>query len=113
MDGLAGKLNCLHDPLLSLLERDPRRRPTSQLFSMNKFFADPGVHALQYLDGIQLRESAHRNNFYQSLTGLMHMIPKVSSDRITSFHLLFLFFFHFEGKFVKTVAACHRVRCQL
>ena len=48
------------------------------LSEQNKYFNDPGVHALQYLDTIQSKDSQHRNTFYQSLTGLMHMVPKVS-----------------------------------
>lgn len=38
---------------------------------------DPGVHALQYLDMIHLKDSSHKANFYPSLKGVLCTIPKV------------------------------------
>ncbi|XP_054169221.1 SCY1-like protein 2 [Oppia nitens] len=66
----------LQDPLQGLLEIDPRRRPNSQNFSMIKYFMDSGVHALQYLDVIQMKDSTHKSNFYHNLKGALSSIPK-------------------------------------
>lgn len=39
---------------------------------------DPGVHALQYLDVIQMKDAVHKANFYHNLSGNLANIPKVS-----------------------------------
>lgn len=66
----------LQEYIPSLLEPAPRKRPTSQNFSMIKYFMDPGVHALQYLDMIHMKDSVHKANFYPSLRGILCTIPK-------------------------------------
>ncbi|XP_022244432.1 SCY1-like protein 2 [Limulus polyphemus] len=75
-----GFLNRIPDllqvPLQSLLNVDPRRRPNAQNFSMIKFFMDPAIHALQYLDVIQMKDSIHKSHFYHSLKGTLSHIPK-------------------------------------
>ncbi|XP_015781451.1 SCY1-like protein 2 [Tetranychus urticae] len=60
----------------ALLEPASRKRPTSHTFSMIKYFHDQGVHALQYLDTIQMKDSMHKANFYPSLRGVLCTIPK-------------------------------------
>ncbi|GBL74281.1 SCY1-like protein 2 [Araneus ventricosus] len=66
----------LQEPLQNLLEVDARRRPNAQNFSMIKFFMEPAVHALQYLDVIQMKDSTHKSHFYHSLQGTLFSIPK-------------------------------------
>ncbi|XP_076372839.1 SCY1-like protein 2 [Tachypleus tridentatus] len=41
-----------------------------------KFFMDPAIHALQYLDVIQMKDSTHKSHFYHSLKGTLSQIPK-------------------------------------
>lgn len=66
-----------HESVLGLLELDPRRRPTSQLLSKAKFLMDPGVHALQVLDVIHMKDSSSKMTFYHNLPQVMADIPKV------------------------------------
>ncbi|XP_022253725.1 SCY1-like protein 2 [Limulus polyphemus] len=66
----------LQEPLQSLLNIDPRRRPNAQNFSMIKYFNDPSIHALQYLDVIQMKDSTHKSHFYHSLKGALPNIPR-------------------------------------
>ncbi|XP_076329759.1 SCY1-like protein 2 [Tachypleus tridentatus] len=66
----------LQEPLQSLLNVDPRRRPNAQNFSMIKYFTDPSIHALQYLDVIQMKDSTHKSHFYHSLKGALPNIPR-------------------------------------
>lgn len=46
---------------------------------------DPAVHALQYLDVIQMKDTTHKSHFYHSLKGALASIPKV---RFTSLSLI-------------------------
>ncbi|CAN8006137.1 unnamed protein product [Ixodes pacificus] len=66
----------LQEPLQGLLQVDPRRRPNAQNFSMIKYFMDPAVHGLQYLDVIQMKDSTHKSHFYHSLKTALPNIPK-------------------------------------
>ncbi|XP_076331085.1 SCY1-like protein 2 [Tachypleus tridentatus] len=66
----------LQEPLQGLLNLEARRRPNAQNFSMIRFFMDPAVHALQYLDVIQMKDSTHKSHFYHSLKGTLTYIPK-------------------------------------
>ncbi|GFS41166.1 SCY1-like protein 2, partial [Trichonephila inaurata madagascariensis] len=66
----------LQEPLQSLLQTDPWKRPNAQNFSMIKYFSDPSVHALQYLDVIQMKDSTHKMHFYHSLKAQLPGIPK-------------------------------------
>ncbi|XP_015792718.1 SCY1-like protein 2 isoform X2 [Tetranychus urticae] len=63
-------------PVQGLLDLEPRRRPTSQQFSMVKYLMDPCIHALQYLDVIQMKDSAHKSTFYFNLKEILPNIPK-------------------------------------
>lgn len=49
-----------------------------------KYFMDPAVHALQYLDVIQMKDTTHKSHFYHSLKGALISIPKV---RKIEFHI--------------------------
>ncbi|XP_067126202.1 SCY1-like protein 2 isoform X1 [Centruroides vittatus] len=66
----------LHDPLQNLLQTDPKMRLSAQNFSMIRYFMDPAVNALLYLDVIQMKDSGHKSNFYHSLEGVLPAIPK-------------------------------------
>lgn len=86
------ELACLNliDPLyrdstLALLELDPRRRPTSQILSTAKFLMDPGVHALQVLDVIHMKDSSSKMTFYHNLPQVMADIPKVRVNTCTGY----------------------------
>lgn len=56
----------------------------------SKFLMDPGVHALQVLDVIHMKDSTHKMTFYHNLPQVMADIPKVSL--FLSFTLPFKFF---------------------
>ncbi|XP_028966958.1 SCY1-like protein 2 [Galendromus occidentalis] len=66
----------LQEPLQGLLNMDAKRRPNSQNFSIIKYFMDPGVHALQYLDVIQMKDSTHKTHYYHNLKQTLPAIPK-------------------------------------
>ncbi|XP_067120668.1 SCY1-like protein 2 isoform X3 [Centruroides vittatus] len=66
----------LQEPLQGLLQIEPWKRPNAQNFSMIKYFMDPAVHALQYLDVIQMKDSTHKSHFYHSLKGALPTIPR-------------------------------------
>ncbi|KAM7294094.1 SCY1-like protein 2 [Ixodes scapularis] len=70
----------LQEPLQGLLQVDPRRRPNAQNFSMIKYFMDPAVHGLQYLDVIQMKDSTHKSHFYHSLKTALPNIPKLEGS---------------------------------
>ena len=40
---------------------------------------DQSVHALQYLDIIQMKDPNHKANFYHNLKNVLPFIPKVST----------------------------------
>jgi SCY1-like protein 2 len=100
----------LQEGLVRLLSRDPRKRPTAQLLSGIKFFrymylfiaatwpglaillnenvfipsttwrSDPVVHALQFLDVINMKDPSQKSHFYRAtLTDILPAIPKVRS----------------------------------
>lgn len=66
----------LQEPVQCLLELDPRRRPTSHSFAMMKVLMDPGVHALQVLDVIQMKDATSKMTFYHNLPQIMSEVPK-------------------------------------
>ncbi|XP_022258861.1 SCY1-like protein 2 isoform X1 [Limulus polyphemus] len=75
-DLLDGIPHHLQEPLQSLLKVDPRKRPNAQNFSMIKYFLDSSVHALQYLDVIQMKDTTHKSTFYHGLKGALPNIPR-------------------------------------
>lgn len=48
------------------------------LFLQNKYFMDQSVHALQYLDILQMKDPNHKANFYHNLKKVLPFIPKVT-----------------------------------
>lgn len=45
----------------------------------SRYFMDPGVHALQYMDAISGKDLGYRINFYHNLREILNLIPKVRS----------------------------------
>ncbi|ODN01826.1 SCY1-like protein 2 [Orchesella cincta] len=67
----------LHEALQRLLSKEPRQRPTSQLLALIKYFADPAVHTLQFLDVISMKDPSQKANFYRhQLKDVLPYIPK-------------------------------------
>ena len=66
----------LQEPLQLLLDLDSRRRPNSQIFSTIQMLMDPGIHALQVLDVIHMKDSTHKMTFYHNLPQVMSQIPR-------------------------------------
>ncbi|XP_064624679.1 SCY1-like protein 2 isoform X3 [Lineus longissimus] len=66
----------LVEPVEKMINRDIRYRPTAQLFSLLKYFSDPVVKCLQYLDVIEQSDMADRLEFYSGLPGIIPTIPK-------------------------------------
>ncbi|XP_064624685.1 SCY1-like protein 2 isoform X8 [Lineus longissimus] len=71
----------LVEPVEKMINRDIRYRPTAQLFSLVsagvlKYFSDPVVKCLQYLDVIEQSDMADRLEFYSGLPGIIPTIPK-------------------------------------
>ncbi len=85
----------LHEALQRLLSKEPRQRPTSQLLALIKYFADPAVHTLQFLDVISMKDPSQKANFYRhQLKDVLPYIPKVRID--------FLTFYAYSGEFILT-----------
>lgn len=69
----------LQEATSRLVSKDPAARPTAQLLQLIKYFSDPAVHALQFLDVINMKDVAQKNNFYRStLKDILLYIPRVS-----------------------------------
>jgi len=65
------------EALVRLLSRDSRKRPTAQLLSSIKYFSDPVVHALQFLDVINMKDPGQKSQFYRcTLKEVLPSIPK-------------------------------------
>ncbi|CAK9798389.1 SCY1-like protein 2 [Anthophora quadrimaculata] len=60
-----------------LLHIDPEKRPTIQVLSMLKYFQDPPVFALQFLDTSKMRDVLQMEHFYTTtLKDILPYIPK-------------------------------------
>ncbi|XP_037085326.1 SCY1-like protein 2 isoform X2 [Pollicipes pollicipes] len=67
----------LQEAVVRLLNRDPRQRPTAQLLSLIKYFSDPAVHALQFLDVINMKDPSQKSNFFRiTLPEVLPYIPR-------------------------------------
>ncbi|KAK2586480.1 hypothetical protein KPH14_010749 [Odynerus spinipes] len=67
----------LREAVSRLLDKDPDKRPTAQILSMIKYFRDPLVHALQFLDVSKLKEIKQKEHFYTTtLRESLPYIPK-------------------------------------
>ncbi|XP_071054060.1 SCY1-like protein 2 isoform X2 [Onthophagus taurus] len=67
----------LQEATVRLLSKDTRQRPTAQLLSLIKYFSDPAVHALQFLDVINMKDPSQKSHFYRNtLKEALPYIPK-------------------------------------
>ncbi|OXA61727.1 SCY1-like protein 2 [Folsomia candida] len=67
----------LHEAVQRLLCKEPRQRPTSQLLALIKYFADPAIYTLQYLDIITMKDPSQKAHFYRhQLSDVLPYIPK-------------------------------------
>ncbi|KAJ9585872.1 hypothetical protein L9F63_020485, partial [Diploptera punctata] len=70
----------LQEATVRLLSKDTRQRPTAQLLSLIKYFSDPAVHALQFLDVINMKDPTQKSHFYRNtLKEVLPYIPRVSN----------------------------------
>jgi len=66
------------------LHKDPKQRPTAQILTMIKFFQDPFVHALQFLDVSKMKDVHQKEHFYTTtLRELLPYMPKVRANVMT------------------------------
>ncbi|XP_036151117.1 SCY1-like protein 2 isoform X2 [Monomorium pharaonis] len=67
----------LREAVTRLLHKDPMQRPTAQVLTMIKFFQDPFVHALQFLDVSKMKDVHQKEHFYTTtLRELLPYMPK-------------------------------------
>ncbi|XP_068901377.1 SCY1-like protein 2 isoform X4 [Tenebrio molitor] len=67
----------LQEATVRLLSKDTRQRPTAQLLTLIKYFSDPAVHALQFLDVINMKDPTQKAHFYRNtLKEALPFIPK-------------------------------------
>ncbi|XP_032668175.1 SCY1-like protein 2 isoform X1 [Odontomachus brunneus] len=67
----------LREAVSRLLHKDPEQRPTAQVLTMIKFFRDPFVHALQFLDVSKMKDVCQKEHFYTTtLKELLPYMPK-------------------------------------
>lgn len=72
------RLPCgLQDAVTRLVSPDIRQRPTSQILSVIKYFSDPAVQALQFLDVISMKDPSQKAQFFRTtLTQVFPYIPR-------------------------------------
>ncbi|XP_055351598.1 LOW QUALITY PROTEIN: SCY1-like protein 2 [Paramacrobiotus metropolitanus] len=68
--------NYLQEAVENLLHRDPRHRPTAQLFSMAKYFNDPALTCLRRLDYLDQMFPSQKAEFYPALRDALHSVPR-------------------------------------
>ncbi|XP_066155262.1 SCY1-like protein 2 isoform X2 [Euwallacea fornicatus] len=67
----------LQECVVRLVNKDVRQRPTAQLLMLLKYFDDPMVQALQYLDTIMMKDPTQKSHFYRNtLKDALPYIPK-------------------------------------
>nr|XP_012140238.1 PREDICTED: SCY1-like protein 2 isoform X2 [Megachile rotundata] len=67
----------LQEAVSRLLHEDPEKRPTAQVLSMIKYFLNPAVHALQFLDISKMKDVLQKEHFYaNTLKGVLPYVPK-------------------------------------
>ncbi|XP_067204550.1 SCY1-like protein 2 [Linepithema humile] len=65
----------LREAVTRLLHKEPEQRPTAQVLTMIKFFEDPVVHALQFLDVSRMKDMYQKDHFFT--TTLTDALPFV------------------------------------
>lgn len=69
----------LQEATTRLVSKQPGPRPTAQLLQLIKYFSDPAVHALQFLDVINMKDPTQKAHFYRStLKDALPFIPRVN-----------------------------------
>ncbi|XP_063838020.1 SCY1-like protein 2 [Ostrinia nubilalis] len=67
----------LQEAVGRLLTRDPHPRPTCQLLPLIKYFNEPAIQAMQFLDVITMKDPNQKSNFYRTtLIDALPYIPK-------------------------------------
>ncbi|XP_076686183.1 SCY1-like protein bma isoform X2 [Andrena cerasifolii] len=67
----------LQEAVSRLLHIDPDKRPSAQVLLMIKYFQEPPVHALQFLDVSKMKDQVQKEHFYTTtLKGALPYIPK-------------------------------------
>lgn len=68
----------LREAVTRLLHKEPEQRPTAHVLTMIKFFRDPIVHALQFLDVSKMKDVCQKEHFYTTtLRDTLPYLPKV------------------------------------
>ena len=81
----------LQEAVTLLVNPDTRQRPTTVVLSRIKYFSDPAVQALQYLDGIHSKDPKEKAQFFRTtLTDVFPFIPQVRFENL-NFELLHFF----------------------
>ncbi|XP_023247109.1 SCY1-like protein 2 [Copidosoma floridanum] len=67
----------LQEVVTRLVSKDMPKRPQSQICSLIKYFGDPSVHALQFLDVINMKDPTQKAHFYKNtLKEVLPYIPR-------------------------------------
>ncbi|XP_038118205.1 SCY1-like protein 2 isoform X8 [Culex quinquefasciatus] len=67
----------LQEAVTRLLKKSPVARPTAQLLTLIKYFSDPAVQALQFLDVINMKDPTQKTHFYRStLREVLPFLPR-------------------------------------
>ncbi|XP_050073778.1 SCY1-like protein 2 isoform X1 [Anopheles maculipalpis] len=67
----------LQEATTRLLKKSPGARPTAQLLTLIKYFSDPAVQALQFLDVINMKDPTQKTHYYRStLREVLPFIPR-------------------------------------
>ncbi|XP_037948428.1 SCY1-like protein 2 [Teleopsis dalmanni] len=67
----------LQEATSRLVSRDPTARPPAQLLQLIKYFVDPAVNALKFLDVVNMKDTTQKSHFYKNtLMEAMPLIPR-------------------------------------
>ncbi|KAH8378837.1 hypothetical protein KR009_001709, partial [Drosophila setifemur] len=67
----------LQEATSRMASRDATARPTAQLLQLIKYFIDPAISALKFLDVVNMKDTQQKSQFYKStLIEAMPMIPR-------------------------------------
>uniref|UniRef100_A0A182UDR9 Protein kinase domain-containing protein n=1 Tax=Anopheles melas TaxID=34690 RepID=A0A182UDR9_9DIPT len=67
----------LQEATTRLLKKSPGARPTAQLLTLIKYFSDPAVQALQFLDVINMKDPTQKTHYYRStLREVLPFMPR-------------------------------------
>ncbi|XP_037901135.1 SCY1-like protein 2 isoform X3 [Glossina fuscipes] len=67
----------LQEATSRLVNKEPTARPTAQLLQLIKYFIDPAVNALKFLDVVNMKDTSQKSHFYKvTLMETMPLIPR-------------------------------------